>query len=102
MSSFFSSSSQRCSTDFLCLNSVVLIKSLFDRFKVLERFGTSGAALNLSNDYAVYRFLDGEIKFTDIPIINQSVLQKHPWNEDPSLTDLSELDDWVKEFVTNY
>ena len=71
-------------------------------FKVLERFGTSGAALNLSNDYAVYRFLDGEIKFTDIPIINQSVLEKHPWNEDPSLADLSELDDWVKEFVTNY
>ena len=45
---------------------------------------------------------DGEIKFTDIPIINQSVLEKHPWNEDPSLTDLTELDDWVKEFVTNY
>ena len=71
-------------------------------FKVLERFGTSGAVLNLSNDYAVYRFLDGEIKFTDIPIINESVLEKHPWKQDPSLTDLSELDDWVKEFVTNY
>ena len=71
-------------------------------FKVLERFGTSGAALNLSNDYAVYRFLAGEIKFTDIPKINESVLEKHPWNDNPSLADLTQLDDWVKEFVTTY
>lgn len=71
-------------------------------FKVLERFGTSGAALNLSNDYAVYRFLAGEIKFTDIPKINESVLEQHPWNDNPSLADLTQLDDWVKEFVTTY
>ena len=71
-------------------------------FKVLERFGTSGAALNLSNDYAVYRFLTGEIKFTDIPKINESVLEQHPWNDNPSLADLAQLDDWVKEFVTTY
>ena len=71
-------------------------------FKVLEKFGTSGAALNLSNDYAVYRFLNGEIQFTDIPRINKSVLEEHPWNEGPSLNDLIELDEWVKKYVTTY
>ena len=71
-------------------------------FKVLERFGSSGAALNLSNDYAVYRFLNEEIQFTDIPRINESVLEEHPWIEDPSLEDLLELDEWVKNYVTTY
>ena len=71
-------------------------------FKVLERFGSSGAALNLSNDYAVYRFLNEEIQFTDIPRINESVLEEHPWIEEPSLEDLLELDEWVKNYVTAY
>ena len=71
-------------------------------FKVLKRFGTSGAALNLSNDFAVYRFLNEEIQFTDIPRINESVLQEHPWVEEPSLEDLLELDEWVKNYVTTY
>ena len=71
-------------------------------FKVLERFGSSGAALNLSNDYAVYRFLNEEIQFTDIPKINESVLEEHPWIEEPSLEDLLELDEWVKNYVTTY
>ena len=71
-------------------------------FKVLERIGSSGAALNLSNDYAVYRFLNEEIQFTDIPRINESVLQEHPWVEEPSLEDLLELDEWVKNYVTTY
>ena len=71
-------------------------------FKVLERFGSSGAALNLSNDYAVYRFLNEEIQFTDIPRINESVLEEHPWIEEPSLDDLLELDEWVKNYVTTY
>ena len=71
-------------------------------FKVLERFGSSGAALNLYNDYAVYRFLNEEIQFTDIPRINESVLEEHPWIEEPSLEDLLELDEWVKNYVTTY
>ena len=71
-------------------------------FKVLERFGSSGAALNLSNDYAVYRFLNEEIQFTDIPRINESVLEEHPWIEEPSLEDLLELDEWIKNYVTTY
>ena len=75
------------------------IKLAFDS---LEKLGTSGAALNLSNDYSVYRFLNGEIKFTDIPRINESSMAKHDWTEHPTLEDLKELDSWIKNHVESY
>jgi 1-deoxy-D-xylulose-5-phosphate reductoisomerase len=75
------------------------IKLAFDS---LEKLGTSGAALNLSNDYSVYRFLNGEIKFTDIPRINESSIAKHDWTEHPTLEDLKELDSWIKNHVESY
>jgi 1-deoxy-D-xylulose 5-phosphate reductoisomerase len=68
----------------------------------LEKLGTSGAALNLSNDYSVYRFLNEEIKFTDIPRINESSMAKHDWTEHPTLEDLKELDSWIKNHVESY
>ena len=95
--------------DFINCADLTFEKPDYDRFpcialgfKVLERFGSSGAALNLSNDYAVYRFLNEEIQFTDIPKINESVLEEHPWIEEPSLEDLLELDEWIKNYVTTY
>ena len=75
------------------------IKLAFDS---LEKLGTSGAALNLSNDYSVYRFLNGEIKFTDIPRINESSMANHDWTAHPTLEDLKELDSWVKNHVESY
>ena len=71
-------------------------------FESLERLGTAGAALNLSNDYSVYRFLNGEIKFTDIPKINASSLENHDWTKHPTLIDLKELDSWVKNHVSSF
>ena len=64
--------------------------------------GTTPAVLNLSNDYAVYRFLDGKIRFTDIPRIIESAIEKHEWLEDPSLNDLKILDKWTKLLVENF
>ncbi len=75
------------------------IKLAFDS---LEKLGTSGAALNLSNDYSVYRFLNEEIKFTDIPRINESSMENHDWTEHPNLEDLKELDRWVKNHVGSF
>ena len=75
------------------------IKLAFDS---LEKLGTSGAALNLSNDYSVYRFLNEEIKFTDIPRINESSMENHDWTEHPTLEDLKELDRWVKNHVGSF
>ena len=71
-------------------------------YDAIRRMGTTPAVLNLSNDYAVYRFLDGKIRFTDIPKIIESAIEKHEWLEDPSLNDLKILDKWTKLFVENF
>jgi len=75
------------------------IKLAFDS---LKKLGTSGAALNLANDYAVFRFLNNEIKFTDIPNINKFILNNHHWIKNPTLDDLKTLDIWVKNKVINF
>ncbi|MBT3502542.1 MAG: 1-deoxy-D-xylulose-5-phosphate reductoisomerase [Candidatus Marinimicrobia bacterium] len=75
------------------------IKLAFDS---LEKMGTSGAALNLANDYSVVRFLNGEIKFSDIPKINESSMVNHAWIEHPSLEELNYLDSWVKNHVDSF
>jgi len=71
-------------------------------FESLIKLGSAGAALNLSNDYSVARFLNGEIKFTDIPKINESSMTLHEWVEHPSLDDLKGLDEWVKNHVSSF
>ena len=71
-------------------------------YRALEMFGTAGAALNLANDYSVYRFLNKEINFNDIVLINNSALENHPWNEKPNLEDINELDKWVKNYVYRF
>ena len=68
----------------------------------LKTLGTSGTALNLSNDYAVYRFLNNEIKFTDISKINKLSMRNHAWIKEPNLHDISKLDIWIKEFVYSF
>ena len=75
------------------------IKLAFDS---LEKLGTSGAVLNLANDYSVYRFLNGEVKFTDIPRIIESSMKHHDWIEHPSLEHLKKLDSWVKNHVESF
>ena len=75
------------------------IKLAFDS---LEKLGTSGAVLNLANDYSVYRYLNGEVKFTDIPRIIESSMKHHDWIEHPSLEHLKKLDNWVKNHVESF
>tara|TARA_S200000501_G_scaffold25072_2_gene21782 strand:+ start:78138 stop:79280 length:1143 start_codon:yes stop_codon:yes gene_type:complete len=71
-------------------------------FKSLEDLGTMPAALNLANDYSVFRFLNNEIAFLDIYKINKSVMESHDWIEHPSLDDLRNLDIWVRKIVFNF
>jgi len=68
----------------------------------LKKLGTSGAVLNLANDYSVYRFLNGEIKFTDIPRIIESSMKHHDWLKHPSMEHLKKLDSWVKNHVESF
>lgn len=71
-------------------------------FESLKKLGTAPAALNLSNDYAVERFLNKEIKFIDIPKINKLIMNSHNWREHPNLQDLKYLDAWVYKTVLNF
>ncbi|MEK6261109.1 MAG: 1-deoxy-D-xylulose-5-phosphate reductoisomerase [Planctomycetota bacterium] len=57
-------------------------------FEVARRGGSSGAVLNAANEVAVQRFLEGSLKFTDIPRACREILNAH--NDDPSPT-LSDL-----------
>ena len=68
----------------------------------LERLGTSGTALNISNDYTVSRFLNNEIKFMDISKINKLAMRNHAWIKEPTLEDILILDTWIKEYVYSF
>ena len=74
--------------------------SILYAFEALERGGTSGAALNLSNDITVNLFLQNKIGFTDIVSTNKMILDCHPWILHPSLDDLKELKVWVENKIS--
>ena len=47
------------------------------------------------------RFLNEQILFTDIPRINEIILEEHPWIENPTLEDITNLEEWVNEKIYN-
>lgn len=68
-------------------------------YDVLDQGGSAGAVLNVANEYAVYRFLDGEIPFTAIPAMIEAALESHDYLEHPSLDDILALEEWAENFV---
>jgi 1-deoxy-D-xylulose-5-phosphate reductoisomerase len=78
----------------------------FERFGALQlgidaarAGGTAGAVLNAANESAVAGFLDGQISFADIVPACQSVVDNHPFQPQPDLETLIELDHWAREEV---
>lgn len=57
-------------------------------FEVAKRGGTCGAVLNAANEAAVERFLNRDLKFTDIPRACRAVLEAHDFDPSPSLAEL--------------
>ncbi len=68
-------------------------------FEALKRGGTATAALNVANEQAVYRFLKSELGFNAIPELIAAAMDKHPWEPEPDLTGLLEIERWVREFI---
>lgn len=66
-------------------------------FDVAKRGGTCGVVLNAANEVAVQRFLDGCLKFTDIPRACGDILDGHDFDAQPTLTELLRLDDWARK-----
>mgnify|MGYP001416584923 CR=1 FL=1 len=66
-------------------------------FEVAARGGTSGAVLNAANEVAVQRFLEGNLRFTDIPRLCRSVIDAHQFEETPELEGVLQLDRWARQ-----
>ena len=61
-------------------------------FEVARRGGTAGAVLNAANEAAVERFLDGRLRFNDIPRLCQDLLDNHDFDPSPDLDELLRQD----------
>jgi 1-deoxy-D-xylulose-5-phosphate reductoisomerase len=61
--------------------------------------GTAGAVLNAANEAAVARFLAGQLPFARIVPLCKAVVERHPFDPQPTLARLFELDRWAREEI---
>ena len=71
-------------------------------YDALRTGGSTPAVLNVVNEYAVYRFLNNEISFTDIPKMIEQACGSHNWIEHLDFETLLELEAWSIEFVNSF
>jgi 1-deoxy-D-xylulose-5-phosphate reductoisomerase len=62
-----------------------------------ELGGTMPAALNAANEVAVPAFLEGEIRFTDIPTVIRETMAQHRLVAHPGLEQILAADEWSRE-----
>ncbi|MCC7364710.1 MAG: 1-deoxy-D-xylulose-5-phosphate reductoisomerase [Dehalococcoidia bacterium] len=63
--------------------------------------GTYPAVMAAADEVAVYRFLDGDIRFTDIPIVIDATLRRHTGVADPDLDAVLEADAWARQVAAS-
>ena len=71
-------------------------------YDALRTGGSTPAVLNVVNEYAVYRFLKNEIRFTDIPKMIEQACEHHDWIDHPDFETLFDLEAWSIEFVNSF
>ena len=59
--------------------------------------GTMPTVLNAANEIAVSNFLNGKIKFMDIPALVEKTMSKHSLIANPNLEIIFEADNWARE-----
>lgn len=62
-----------------------------------KKGGTATAVLTAANDIAVEAFLNGNLKFDQIPEVIEKVLSKHKNIKNPDIKDILEVDSWVRK-----
>ncbi len=67
-------------------------------YQSLKKGGTMPSALVIADEIAVQRFLQGKIKFLEIPKLIEKILQKHRFVKNPSLKDILSIE---KELILN-
>lgn len=65
-------------------------------YTAAEVGGTLPVVLSSADEIVVTAFLEGHIGFMDIPVILQSVMDKHDVISNPTLEDVLEVDKWTK------
>jgi 1-deoxy-D-xylulose-5-phosphate reductoisomerase len=66
-------------------------------YKALEAGGTMPSAMNAANEVAVNAFLNGKIKFTDIPVIIKKTMELHTVIPCLDLDTVMEADRWARK-----
>jgi len=61
-----------------------------------KRSGTFPSVLNASNEIAVREFIEGRIRFIDIPRIIEKVMGLHRGIKNPGLGDILDADEWAR------
>jgi 1-deoxy-D-xylulose-5-phosphate reductoisomerase len=62
---------------------------------------TYPAVLNAADEMAVRAFLEGRVRFGDIPRLIKSCLSHHQPVERPSVDEVLEADRWARSFCSN-
>ncbi|HHV95390.1 MAG TPA: 1-deoxy-D-xylulose-5-phosphate reductoisomerase [Clostridiaceae bacterium] len=65
-------------------------------FEALKESGTMPTVMNAANEVAVNLFLNNKIRFTQIPVIISNVMDKHIVNNNPTIDDIIEVDEWAR------
>ena len=55
------------------------------------------AILNAANEVAVSAFLEGSLKFTEIPLLLQRVMEEHEVKPVHTIEDILRADHWARE-----
>jgi len=66
-------------------------------YQSIETGETMPAILNAANEVAVSAFLDGSLKFTEIPVLLQRVMDEHEVKPVHTIEDILRADHWARE-----
>lgn len=92
--------------DFSKVKVLLLAKPDLDKFpclrlarQALKDGGTHPAVLNASDEEVVKNYLDGKIRFSDIPKIIEKVLEHYKYMraDEPSIDDILNAEEWARE-----
>jgi len=71
-------------------------------FSIGRTGGTLPAVMNAANEIAVHEFINNNIRFTDIPIVIEKVINAHQNILKPSLDEILAADRWAREKAKIY
>ena len=66
-------------------------------YRSIEIGETMPAILNAANEVGVNAFLEGALKFTDIPLLLQRVMEEHEVKQVQTVEDILRADHWARE-----